>query len=70
MGVPFQKIRKNPQTPEEVQKAINQIADTLNALTFVVSDDGMTKNPETDTEDGYLQLTANGKTYQLGAHEG
>ena len=47
-----------------MQKAINQIADTLNAITITISADGMVKNPESDTEAGYITIVANGTTYQ------
>ena len=30
-----------------------------------VSSDGMTANPETDTEDGYITIVVNGTSYQI-----
>ena len=41
------------------------IADASGDMGITVSADGMTKNPESDTEDGYITIKAGGTTYQV-----
>lgn len=58
-------IHTNVKDVDGVRQALQKAAETLNNITPVTTADGMTADPETDTEDGYLEIDINGTKYQI-----